>query len=539
MQQVELGRVDLDEDVNRYLDFRVAPYHGKPVTVRNLMIHTPGFEDYIKSLFVAAPSRLQTLGAYLKTGTPKRVYEPGEVVAYSNYGATMAGYIVERVSGEMFDDYIDRHIFGPLKMAHSTFRQPLPQRFEAEMATGYDRASGPAKPYELVNGRPAGSSSMTADDMAHFMIAHLNNGTYEGAQILKPENAIRMRTEQPRLMPHLPGMALGFYHSDRNGHLIAGHGGDTQYFHSDLQLLPEDHVGLFVSMNSMGKDGAAESIRAALLRGFMDRYFPDGSPPLPTAPTAMGHARAMEGLYWWSRRMHSSYFAIMNLLGQSKVTANPDGTITVSSLRDWSGAPRVWREVAPYHWVDRTGGSHMSARVEGGKVVYFASDDAPPVMALMPVPAWASASWNLPLLWFTLAVLLLTAALWPVQALVRRRYGQNFPHSGRRALAYRLVRGVAMVDLLGLAAYAYLVSRASAGIGHLDGEIDLPLRIAQLLCLAGALGSLAGLWNLVTTWTDRASGWWPRVCSISLAVACAAFTWFVISLHLVRASTQF
>jgi CubicO group peptidase (beta-lactamase class C family) len=539
MQQVEQGKIDLDADVNRYLDFKVPPREGKPITMRNLMTHTPGYEEHLKRLFVASPDRLQTLGDYVKMWSPKRVYAPGEVPAYSNYGAAMAGYIVERVSGEPFDDYIDHHVFQPLGMMHSTFRQPLPAQFKADMATGYSRASQPAKPYELVNGRPAGSSSVTADDMTHFMIAHLNNGSYNGVSILKPETAIQMHTEQKKLTPPLNAMALGFYHEDRNGHAIVGHAGDTELFHSDLHLLLDDHIGLFISMNSAGKDGAAHYIRAALLSGFMDRYFPQPPANLPTAPTAKEHAKAMEGLYWSSRRMHSSFFAIENLLGQAKVTARPDGTIQVSSFKDAAGATKTWREIGPWLWQDQTGESRLSAVVKDGKVDHFATSDEPPVDISQPVPGWAKASWNLPLLWFTLATLLATVVLWPVQALVRRRYGQSFPHSGTRARVYRLVRGVAIVDLLGVLAYVYLMSRLGSGIGNLDDAMNLPLRIAQLLCLVGAVGALVGLWNLATTWSDRASGWWSKLYSVLLAIACVAFAWFVVSLHLVSASTQF
>ncbi len=75
--------------------------------------------------------------------------------------------------------------------------------------------------------------------------------------------------------PPLSGMALGFYHEDRDGHVIIGHAGDTDAFHSDLHLLLNDGVGLFMSLNSAGKDGAAPtSCAAALLDAFMDRYLP-------------------------------------------------------------------------------------------------------------------------------------------------------------------------------------------------------------------------------------------------------------------------
>ncbi|MGH7012121.1 MAG: serine hydrolase domain-containing protein, partial [Caulobacteraceae bacterium] len=137
MQLVQEGKINLDTDVNAYLDFRIPPRFGKPITMRDLMTHTPGFEDVYQDQGVSKPAYLTSLGAYLKAHVPERIYPPGEVPAYSNYGAVLAGYIVARLSGEPFDEYIQRHIFAPLDMAHSTFAQPLPAAMRPFMSQGY------------------------------------------------------------------------------------------------------------------------------------------------------------------------------------------------------------------------------------------------------------------------------------------------------------------------------------------------------------------------------------------------------------------
>src|SRR5581483_10763526 len=185
MQLVEQGKLDLDHDVNDYLDFKIPAKFGKPITLRNIMTHTPGFEETVQELFVRDAKDLTPLGEYLKRHLPTRIYPPGTTPAYSNYATAMAGYIVQRVSGQDYYDYIDENILKPLNMAHSTFRQPLPDPLKAMMSNGYQVASQPPKPFEFVEAAPAGSSSVTAMDMTHFMMAHLQNGKYEGAQILK------------------------------------------------------------------------------------------------------------------------------------------------------------------------------------------------------------------------------------------------------------------------------------------------------------------------------------------------------------------
>src|SRR5205809_3475102 len=272
MQQVELGKVNLDHDVNEYLDYKVPATFPKPITVRDLMTHTPGFDETVEELFVADAKQFKPLGDYLKAHLPARIYPPGTIPAYSNYGATLAGYIVQRVSGEPFEQYADEHIFKPLGMQHSTFRQPLPVSLLPLMSKGYDVASESDKPFEYVEAAPAGSSSVSAMDMTRFMIAHLQNGRYEGVQILKPETAQLMHSRQYALRNDINGMALGFYEENRNGQRIVGHGGDTQYFHSDMHLMLDADVGFFISYNSAGKGEIGA--REAVWHKFLDRYFP-------------------------------------------------------------------------------------------------------------------------------------------------------------------------------------------------------------------------------------------------------------------------
>jgi CubicO group peptidase (beta-lactamase class C family) len=186
MQLVEQGKLDLDTDVNKYLpaDFQVPPREGKPITLRNIMTHTAGYEEQIKNIITENPETADYV-TLLKRWMPNRVFEAGTTPAYSNYATSLAGYIVERASGEPFFDYIDKHIFVPLDMKHSTFRQPLPKELEPLMSTGYVQASQPAKKFEMVGPAPAGALSSPGEEMAHFMIAHLQNGEYKGNRILK------------------------------------------------------------------------------------------------------------------------------------------------------------------------------------------------------------------------------------------------------------------------------------------------------------------------------------------------------------------
>src|SRR6266487_506204 len=217
MQQVEQGKLNLDRDINDYLDFKIPEAYGKPITLRNLMTHTPGFEELAEEVVVPGANDLKPLGDYLKHRIPARIFPPGVTPAYSNYGATLAGRILERVSGQPFNDYLDEHIFKPLGMSHSTCREPLPGNLSSLMSNGYKVASQPAEPFEFIEVLPAGSCSSTASDMAKFMIAHLQDGRFDGAQILRPETVQLMHSRQFGYHDDMNGMAGEFYEETRNG----------------------------------------------------------------------------------------------------------------------------------------------------------------------------------------------------------------------------------------------------------------------------------------------------------------------------------
>src|SRR5699024_4603469 len=167
------------------------------------MTHTPGFEDTAKGLMPATVADVD-LARYLKSHIPARIFPPGEIVAYSNYGAGLAGYIVQRMSGEPFADYIAQHILQPLGMAHSTFVQPLPPALVPMLSAGYKRASSATpQPFELVDPAPAGAMSSSAMDMARLLIAQLQGGRYGHARMLRPATVARMHGEH-----HTPAVGM-------------------------------------------------------------------------------------------------------------------------------------------------------------------------------------------------------------------------------------------------------------------------------------------------------------------------------------------
>lgn len=534
MQLVEQGRLDLDADVNQYLDFEIPAVDGKPVTLRHVMTHTPGLEEQIRGLIASDPEDIVPLGEALKRWVPERIHVPGTTPAYSNYATALAGYIVERVSGESFDDYIDRHLFEPLGMRSSSFRQPLPAPLLARMSKGYERASdGEAKPYEFISLAPAGSLAATGADMARFMIAHLQRGRLGDARILSERTAERMHTTGQASIEPLNRMMLGFYETSINGHRAIAHGGDTQWFHSDLQLFPDDGLGVFVSFNSSGREGATGHLRGALVRGLADRYLPGPGPRGEGVDedTARQHAAAIAGHYDSSRRPDSNFMSLVGLMGQVKVFANEDGTISASLMVGPDGTPKKWREISPWVWQDTAGSDRLAAEVVDGAVTRFTAEPYAPIMVFQRLPAWRASSLLLPLLGLSLAVLLLTALAWPVSALVRRHYGVRYALTGADARAHRIVRIVALVVPLTMIAVLVMVVMMMSDLSLLGPGSDAMVNALRLLStVVFPLGALLALWNAWQVLRSRRRVL-AKLWSVLLALACLFLLWVAAAHH--------
>lgn len=347
MQLVEQGTLDLDTDVNHYLDFQIRPAFNKPITLRNLMTHTGGFEEFTNDLIVTDPSKAVPLRDDLIHNQPMRLFPPGEVPAYSNYGVGLASYIVQRASGERFEQYVQEHIFTPLGMTHSSFYQPLPKPLEYSDSLGYgDNTTTPPIGFEIVSPVGAGGVSSTAGDMGRFGQALLNGGELDGKRILKPETLAQMWTPQFRASDQLPPICMGFYQTWRNNLRWIGHEGDLIAFHSLFFIEPAQKVVLFVSYNS---SGGGNQPRPEIINFFSDRYFP-GAPNsafLNPYPQAL---RDISGEYFSTRRADSTKLRIFNLFSERAVRVDKDGMLTLGSSRDLRGHPVKFRPIGNDVW---------------------------------------------------------------------------------------------------------------------------------------------------------------------------------------------
>jgi CubicO group peptidase (beta-lactamase class C family) len=534
MQLVQAGKIDLDADVNKYIDFTIPPFDGKPVTMRNLMTHSPGFEETVRDLLVDNKEQVLPIDVYLKRRLPTRIFPPGAVIAYSNYGATLAGYIVQRISGEKFEDYVAKHIFAPLKMVHSTFVQPLPANLAPLMATGY--VDGKVKPFEFVDTAPAGSSTSTGIDMSHFMLAYLNGGTYDGYALLEPATIKEMWTPQVPEEKGLPGFDLGFYQDDFNGLTIVGHGGDTVAFHSDLHLIPAKGVGFFVSFNSPGKEGAVEDVRNNLFKAFLDRYYTYTPPNEATVSDPKKDAARVTGYYLSSRRVARA-LAFVYALGQSEVTANPDGTIEVSGLKDAAGNPFKWREVGPLRYRQVNGQSHLVFGTDAdGNVNSWASDYVNMVSVEQRVRGLATLGALKTGIMLFVGVIVLSLLIRLGAWIARRRLKLSLGLSRNVNIIHAIARIGAVAFLVALIGWPMLLSNEAA---ILSPSLPGNLLVLYVIGVIAVIGGLAMIAEAAIRVTRGPGGWLVRLGEIIVALAGLYGIWLFIHLQLVNFVTNF
>ncbi|MEZ4773869.1 MAG: serine hydrolase domain-containing protein [Bacteroidia bacterium] len=410
MQLVEKGSLDLDKNVNEYLsDFKIPDTYEEPVTLRHLLTHTAGFEDMFR-IFARTPEDVKPLGEFLEKNMPKRVRPPGEVTSYSNYGAALAGYIVEKVSGMPFETYVEKHIFQPLEMSHSTFRQPQPDSLRKWLSQGYSYSGekfvlGDAEYIQL---GPAGILASSADDMAKFMMAHLKNANTpaDSSDILSQQTMAEMHRRQFSNEASIPGICLGFYEIRQNGLKMIGHGGDTRYFHSQLLLIPEKQTGIFLSFNSENGPEA----RKPVIRAFVDRYFPAEPEAGPSATSGEG-VEKYEGFYRSNRMVYSSYEKVFGVLSVLQVKAGEGGKLEIGPYMQ---EKKTFLSDGKNGFKAEDGEERMVFKEDANENVTHAFSSEMPIMGFDRLSWYESPRLLITLLSICGVLFLLMIILWPV-----------------------------------------------------------------------------------------------------------------------------
>lgn len=522
MQLVEQGRIDLDADVARYVDFPIPATFADPITMRHLMSHTAGFEDTLKGRWVSSGQRTSSRD-YLVQAMPRRLFAPGTVPAYSSFGTTLAAYIVERVSGEPFETYAQRYIFSPLGMQHSSFAQPLPPRLAPMLAQAYETISGPAKAFDTAQIAAAAGMSSSALDMARFMLVHLGASAPSEPLRLMPATLAQMHAVQFRHHPAGPGIALGLFEMDEVAPRLIGHTGNIPGFYSGMYLWPAQRLGFFIVQNT--ETGPA--MRNALLKSFAGRYLPSQAQAaaMPRRMVA-DQSGQVQGSYRSTWRFESSPLYLNVLLNQSVVRRVAPRTLVIDTQVGLQGRPVEWRQVDEGVW--------QSAE-NPHRRLYFrknAQGDWEMSSNRSPEQVWQKGSWHqhklviLFVLLGSIAVIVPTLLAWPVTALLRRRAGP------RTALSPPIRTARTAMRLAILLALSPWVLYASIGliVAHellfvASPAFPILLRAVQALAWLAVAGAIHAA---LSSWRTPALGWVSRSHHVLLLLACsgaAAMAW--------------
>ena len=538
MQLVEQSKLDLDRDVNDYLDFRIPKTYPEPVTLRQLLTHTGGFQETLKNLFVAHETDMKPLRTYLVNEMPARIFPPGKIPSYSNYGFTLAGYIVERVSGEKFERYIENQILKPLGMNHSTFDQPLPAQLAPQMSKGYLSASKEPRDFEFVQAAPAGALSTTAADMTRFMLAFLQGGAVDGVSILKPETVRQMETRQFEFHPMLPGLGITFMEYLIDPVRIIGHGGDTVYFHSDMILVPDAHLGYFLSYNTLGKDVGGG--RGEVCRTFVNRYFPSAAQPEHdfNSETAKSDGQAVTGFYNGTRRAETTFLKILALVDQFNVSSDKEGIVQIEGMKSQSGELKRWREIAPLIYRETDGLERIGFRRDASGVVAEMLP-FPAIYEGQRVPWYRSKIFVGLVVGGSLLLALLTVLFWPVAVIIRKRYQRPLFSTKIDRVLYFLSRLVCLGAVLFVLAPVVVLSQGLEHIVILGDAINPWLEAFHVVGWVLIAGVVLLIIAAVRFARLPEHGLWFRAHAILLAIGGIAFAVFAWQYNFLDASLKF
>jgi CubicO group peptidase (beta-lactamase class C family) len=539
MQLVQAGKLDLDTDVNTYLDFRIPETYPQPITLKDLMTHTAGFEDLYYERFAKEPADLQSPRAWLVSHMPARVRPPGALPAYSNYGAALAGYIVARVSGEPYAKYVQDHILRPLGMSHTTAEPSMPADIKAHTSLGYvfehgsfhespdaSQLRGSKLAYADMGQPalvPAGDMQASATDMARFMIAQLEDARPAGVpadqRILEQATTEEMHSTAYAADPRLLGTTYGFFDFSDNGQRAIGHTGGSDPINSLVLLLPDQDLGVFVVYNSEDGDDLTRQ-HFGFQRDFFDHYYP--APPVePVRPPAgfAGRADRFEGTYRLTWGAYTTLEKFGMLYGSTVTVRNADdGTLVLETpWADWH-----FIEVAPLYFrqVDRP--IHILFRESDTGQVTELFMDYTPMFAFEKLNWYETPSFSLGL---ALGCALLFLSIIPVAVVrfisSRRRTRRQAQASRGARVSYGIVVAVSILNLLFVIGTVRWFNPVPVFGTSPTYKVVLGLGCLSAVLTVGAMLSTLQAWR---------QGYWSvatRLHHTVVVIAAITFVWFL------------
>lgn len=515
LQLVEQGELDLDTDVNDYLETVRVPetYPGRPITLRHLLTYTSGFDYDVYGWSQWRVGELPTLEEFIGFAMPERVRAPGQLTAYNNFDFVLAGRLIEMASGQDYEDYIAEHVFAPADMDDSsagsastsdTGTLPPPADGFRPTADGQETTGGHLSPAV-----PTGADvATTSSDMGRFMTALLDEDAPLGEGL-----AAQLEDAQFSVDSTMAGVGFAFERRSIGGRTVVTKDGDLPGVHHNLAIVPDAGLGIHVAYNGDGVDGSAFWAGKQLVRTVLDQQHPAGDSAAGGSaaagsdihPDSRGGSKGKDasdfaGSFEPARTSESTFARVSTLTAPVTVEAKGPRQLVTSGLSDDpSQSTQTWAQVGPNRFTLDGGDQTLAFTAEGNMVT-----SQMPSNSFEPLPWYETPLLHLVLLGAAAAGLLAVLIASPVRAAVGKMKGSR----ERDTAGARSARLIAWLTSVSLAMFATAFAIVSADSNRLA---ELPLTGSPTLSFAlntmsvMAALTLAMLIFAVCSWFRR---WW-------------------------------
>jgi CubicO group peptidase (beta-lactamase class C family) len=512
LKLVEQGRIDLDArvaDLAPELTLGNRWAAQAPITVAQLLEHTAGFDDmHPNETYGPLSLESQPLAEMLARNPRSRVarWTPGSRFSYANPGYTVAAYLIEKITGRSYEDYLRDEILEPLGMRGAALR--LTPDVDARLSRGYDGPLFRAVPYHAIYHRPAGNLMASPRELAALVKMFLRRGRVGDRALVSPASIERMeRSGTARIHGFDGEYGLGNYSDDLRGVVSRGHDGGIDGFISCYRYLPGHDAGFVMLLNSTGPRVQNAYLRIRQL--LVDHLLGDTkTPAAPRVTVPVDELRAWEGFYHPANPR-------MQLFAFLERTILPDVRLWVEEGRLYFGIPgfldRV--EMVPvgegrFRFPFRVNKHLILARDAGGRRVltgdiFYAEEE----------PRWRAMAfyWGARIVF----LLLLTALLLPLGAGARRLAGRDPSGPG---WAWPFLVGASFVAT----PWVFMAGAQSQALGDLNGYTVGICALTWTFAIASAATALQSL-----RWLRRPVPWITRAHRLLLAAAACAATIFL------------
>lgn len=325
MQLYEQGKIDLNEDVQQYTEgIKINNPYDKKVTCSNLLTHSSGMDEGSELLGSTTDEKeIKSQETYFIQHALNVIDLPDTVCRYSNLGYNLLGYILERKSKQDYETYIKENILDKLEMTRSSVRIP-----DENMAKGYYYKDGEYGQVPYAYQYTSGSAGVisTAADMGNFIKALLNEGDFNGRQLLQKQTMQNMYAKEFSNDEILPGMGYGFIREERGGKLILKHEGALPGYMSTLLLIPDQNLGIYIGINTF------DALPFQFEKDFLDKFLGESKMQQPTIKIAddlkryVGNYRNYDGI---AQSNIMKAFIIFDPTTQTKVSLDRNGVLNL------------------------------------------------------------------------------------------------------------------------------------------------------------------------------------------------------------------